>query len=292
MPTQDAEKQASARTCRLIDFHVHPWKPQVWSYPERQGLSPEQLIDRMNREGVDRSVLLPEESPECTEYILTREVVEIRDMYPERFIAFVSIDPRQTRMAERVAACVEKCDCRGFGELKNGLLFDDPLNEAIYEICDHLGLPIVFHCDMRLCRDEAGLPRLEAMAAKYPQAIFVGHGPGFWSAISADDDRSENYPDGPIKSGGALDRLFAEYPNVYGEFSAGSGLRAMTRDPDFTHGFLQRNHAKLIFGTDFISPGQKLGQFEWLATLDIPIEWRQEMAYRNAERVLGVAQEQ
>jgi len=292
--TQEERRILAAQTpsadsdLRIIDFHVHPWIAQTWSYPEFFGLTPHQLVDRMDRESIAISVLLPEESPECTEYILTREVAAVRDIYPERFIAFVSIDPRQSRLQERIVACIENFGCKGFGELKNGLLLDDPANEAIYEVCNQYGLPLVFHCDSRLCRDDAGLPRLEAMARKYDKLKFVGHGPGFWSAISGDDDRSENYPKGPIKPGGALDRLFAEFDNVYGEFSAGSGYNALTRDPDFTPGFVERNHHKLLFGTDFIRPGQQLRQVEWINTVDVPAQWRQEMASGNAARLLGL----
>lgn len=282
------EQSSSAKSFRIIDFHVHPWHAQIWAYPDRFGLSPEQLVNRMDREGIDKSVMLPEESPECTEYILTRDVMAMRDRYPERLIAFVAIDPRAVRPQERVAACVEKGGCLGFGEMKDGLEFDDPLHEALYEVCNQYGLPLVFHCDARLCRDEVGLPRLEKMAAKYADVKFVGHGPGFWSAISGDDDRTVGYPKGPVQPGGALDRLFAEYDNIYGEFSAGSGHNAMTRDPEFTLGFVERHHGNLLFGTDFIVPGQPLRQVEWLTSLDVPIEWRQDMAYGNAERLLGM----
>lgn len=285
------EQSSSARSWRLIDFHVHPWHSQLWAYPERLGLSPEQLVNRMDREGIDKSVMLPEESPECTEYILTRDVIAMRDLYPERLIAFVGIDPRAVRPQERVAACVEKGGCLGFGELKDSLEFDDPLHEALFEVCNQYQLPLVFHCDARLCRDDAGLPRLERMAARYPQVKFVGHGPGFWSAISGDDDRVAAYPKKPVQPGGALDRLMAEYDNIYGEFSAGSGHNAMTRDPEYTLGFVERHHRKLVFGTDFLKPDQHLPQVEWLTSLDVPIEWRQDMAYRNAERLLGIGPE-
>jgi len=283
------EKQSSARSMRLIDFHVHLRHPQPWRYPELYGLSAEQLIDRMDREGIDRSVLLPLESPEAAEYLMTDDVVAARDCYPERFIAFVCIDPRRANLQERIAAYVEKYDCKGFGELKNELDFDEQRNEAIYEVCNHYELPLVFHMDPTLCCDHVGLPCLEKMAQKYDKVKFVGHGPGFWSAISGDDDRTGGYPSGPIKPGGALDRLMGEYDNVYGEFSAGSGHNALTRDPQFTEGFIERNHEKLMFGTDFLQAGQKLPQVEWLASLDIPIEWRQQMAYGNAERILRIA---
>jgi len=38
-----------------------------------------------------------------------------------------------------------------------------------------------------------------------------------------------------------------------------------------------------------LQAGQKLPQVEWLAGLDIPIEWRQQMAYGNAERITNIA---
>jgi predicted TIM-barrel fold metal-dependent hydrolase len=214
--------------------------------------------------------------------------VSARDVYPERLISFVSIDPRRLKACERAVAWIEKRDCVGFGELKNELEFDDPRNEAIYEMCDHYRLPIVFHMDPTLCRDEEGLPRLDAMAGKYPHAVFVGHGPGFWSAISGDDNRGGGYPDGPVAPGGALDKLLGEHANVYAEISAGSGHNALTRDPEFTEGFLERNHSRLIFGTDYLQAGQELPQIEWLALIDLPIEWRQEIAFDNALRILRI----
>src|SRR2546428_12866097 len=40
------------------------------------------------------------------------------------------------------------------------------------------------------------------------------------------------------------------FPNVYGELSAGSGLNALTRDKSFTRNFLTRHRDKLLFGSD------------------------------------------
>jgi predicted TIM-barrel fold metal-dependent hydrolase len=37
---------------------------------------------------------------------------------------------------------------------------------------------------------------------------------------------------------------------MFGDLSAGSGLNALTRDEDFTRGFLQRHQAKLLYGSD------------------------------------------
>ena len=37
---------------------------------------------------------------------------------------------------------------------------------------------------------------------------------------------------------------------MYGDLSAGSGLNALTRDEDFTRGFLDRCQDKLLYGSD------------------------------------------
>ncbi len=58
------------------------------------------------------------------------------------------------------------------------------------------------------------------------------------------------YPSGPIKRGGVTDKLLSDYPNLYGDLSANSGNNALSRDPEFTAGFLARHKEKLIFGSD------------------------------------------
>ena len=50
--------------------------------------------------------------------------------------------------------------------------------------------------------------------------------------------------------GGLTDRYLSDYPNMYGDLSAGSGLNALTRDEDFTRDFLTRHQDKLVFGSD------------------------------------------
>jgi predicted TIM-barrel fold metal-dependent hydrolase len=66
-------------------------------------------------------------------------------------------------------------------------------------------------------------------------------------------DHLENnglYPKGPITPGGLTEKYLADYPNMYGDMSAGSGLNAFTRDPSFTPGFFERHQDKLIYGSD------------------------------------------
>jgi predicted TIM-barrel fold metal-dependent hydrolase len=273
----------------MIDFHVHLGNLYREGYPHKPPLSVHQLIDRMDREGIELSVLMPLESPEGGwGYWLTEDAITARDLYPERLIAFACVDPRYPNAAELIDQFVTRDGCKGFGEHVNGLAFDDELNKVIYAMCDKHGLPLDFEIAERYCYDDAGLPRLEACLKEFPNITWCGHGPGFWSAISGDDDRTCGYPTGPIVPGGAVDRLLAEHDNLYADLSAHSGYNALTRDPDFTHGFVQRHWRKLLFGTDYMGANQPLPQVAWLASLAVSDEIRSAIARDNARRVLGL----
>ena len=63
-------------------------------------------------------------------------------------------------------------------------------------------------------------------------------------------DQLDLYPKGPVKPGGLTDKLLGDYANLYADLSAGSGLNAITRDPEFYRGFIARHSAKLLWGSD------------------------------------------
>ena len=66
----------------MIDFHAHFGNMRREGYPQTPPLSAHQLVDRMNREGIDVAVLLPLESPEGSwGYLLTEEVIAARNAY-------------------------------------------------------------------------------------------------------------------------------------------------------------------------------------------------------------------
>jgi predicted TIM-barrel fold metal-dependent hydrolase len=274
----------------VIDFHAHFGNLSRERYPNPPSLSVHQLVDRMNREGIDVAVLLPLESPEGSwGYLLTEQVVEARNTYPERFVAFVCVDPRYPLAGQFIDHFVQRHGCLGFGEHVNGLAFDHPLNMALYAKCDEYGLPLVFEISKtQYCHDDVGLPRLERCLKTFPNVKWCGHGPGFWSAISGDDDGRPGYPSGPVTPGGAIDRLMAEHGNLYLDLSAFSGYNAMVRDPEFTRGFVERHWRRMLLGTDIVSPNDGLPILAWLRALDIPEEVRQAIAEGNARRVLGL----
>ncbi|OPX32429.1 MAG: hypothetical protein B1H40_02585 [Candidatus Latescibacteria bacterium 4484_181] len=66
----------------------------------------------------------------------------------------------------------------------------------------------------------------------------------------------QGYPRRKVVPGGRVDYLLQNYPNVYGDLSAGSGDNAMTRDREFARSFLERNQDKLLFGTDLVYKGE------------------------------------
>ena len=114
----------------MIDSHVHLGSLGRTASP-RTTLTPQQWVDRMDREGIELGVLLPLESPEVGGYFMTEEAIAARDLFPERLIAFLCLDPRMPGMAAQFDAFVERYGCRGFGEHLNGLPFADPLNKVI-----------------------------------------------------------------------------------------------------------------------------------------------------------------
>jgi len=270
----------------MIDFHVHLGRMSREDYPRAIPLTVEQLIDRMDREEITMSVLLPLESPEGGwGYWLTEDAVAARDRYPERLTAFACVDPRYPNAVRLLEHCVRAYGCAGFGEHVCGLAFDDERCKALYAKCNDLALPLLFEICDAYCYDDPGLPRLEACLREFPDVTWIGHGPQFWSAISADDPRV-GYPTGSVMPGGAVDRLLVEYLNLYADLSAGSGYNAMTRDPEFTHGFIERHHRKLLFGTDYLAPGEGLPIITWLRELDVADGVRAAISEGNARRVL------
>jgi predicted TIM-barrel fold metal-dependent hydrolase len=212
----------------------------------------------MNMSGVSQSVLLPLVSPEATgTYFSTFDALEAVDKYPERLIPFCCVDPRRENPLEHINFFA-RMGCKGFGEHKAGLPIDDLRSRVLYRRCGELGWCVVMHLDPHLNIDQPGLPRLEKVLKAIPETNFVMHGPAWWSEISAENEPQGGYPKGKIVTPGRADTLLGEYPNLYADLSAGSGYNALTRDPEFTEGFLERHELKLIYGTDYVRPNQRI----------------------------------
>ncbi len=269
----------------MIDFHTHLGDLYFPSTVIRP-LSVDQLIDTMNRLGISKSVLLPLDSPEASNsYFTTIEALEAWKKYPERLIPFCCVDPRRDNVSAQIDAYV-KMGCVGFGEHKVGLYIDDDRCKNIYRICGEKNLPVLMHLDPGLNIDEPGLPRLENLLKEMPDTKFIMHGPGWWTEISGGNIERGGYPQGKIQPGGSVDRLLQEYPNLYADLSAGSAYNALTRDPDYTPGFLERNYKKLLFATDYLHANQDLSIIGFIKELDD--EKFSAIARYNAARLLNI----
>ena len=105
--------------------------------------------------------------------------------------------------------------------------------------------------DRRLVLDYLNSVPLGAVLKKWPKVNFVAHAQTFWANIDAKHpDQKVLYPKGKVTPGGLSDRYLADYPNFFGDMSAGSGLNALIRDEDHARGFIERHQDKLCYGSD------------------------------------------
>jgi uncharacterized protein len=282
-----------AKSGPYIDVHTHLGRTWNTDPP----VTVDGLLQWMDENNVAKAVVLPLVSPESSAYLnLTELALSAAKAHPDRLIPFCCIDPRTSYGGGRAglrAMLKEYVDegAKGFGEHKAGLPIDEPRMMSLYEVCDDLKLPVLFHCDNLRGIDAPGLPGLERVLGRFPNVNFIGHGPGFWASISGQIDAKDlgGYPKGPVATGGALDRLFDGYKNLWGDLSAGSGAGAIGRDRAFGQAFLVRRADRLLFGTDYLKPGQTVPQFDLIAGFDLPTDVRAKIERDNARKLLGLA---
>ena len=135
-------------------------------------------------------------------------------------------------------------------EQKFGVECDAPEMQRIYALARDHRVPVLMHWQYKMYN--YGFERFHRILEKYPEVNFLGHAQTWWANVDAKyrDDEKNLYPKGPVAPGGLTDRYLGDYPNMYGDLSAGSGLNALTRDESFTREFLVRHQDKLVFGSD------------------------------------------
>lgn len=134
-------------------------------------------------------------------------------------------------------------------ESKFGVECDSPEMQRIYELAQAYRVPVLMHWQHKMYN--LGFERFHKMLEKYPRVNFIGHAQTWWANVDKNHtDQAVLYPKGPITPGGITERYLADYPNMFADLSAGSGLNALTRDPSFTPGFFERHQDKLLYGSD------------------------------------------
>ena len=273
-----------------IDIHTHIGLPAL----REDSLSTKMLLDWMDENNIEKAVVLALVSPEGFYYQVSNEhVLEATRGHRDRLIPFVDIDPRQSyvdtreTITDRLKQYLDQ-GAMGVGEHKCGVPFDDPGNLEIFAAASDLKLPVLFHIDSERNTDKPGLPGLEKALKTAPDATFIGHAQGWWASVSGncEQDHLGIYPKGPVTPGGAVDRLFDTYPNLYGDLSAGSGNNAITRDMEWGRAFLIRRADRLLFGTDYLGVGQNVPQLTSLEKFNLPADVMKKICRTNAEKVL------
>ena len=158
-----------------------------------------------------------------------------------------------------------------------GLMFDDPKNLMLYEACEKVGIPVMFHIDQNKNMVEPGMERVDNVLKKYPKCNLVAHA-YWWRQLGS----------------GACDRQLQEHPNLYADMSGSVVIDVLNRDRVYAREFLIRNQDKILWATDegwwsFGSEDKQMNQhYTFLEGLDLPDEVRRKIYRENSIKVYGL----
>ena len=223
-----------------IDFHQHT---------NYKGRSDDDLVAHQRKMGVDLTVLLPAGSRYglAAEAFGNASVVALAERFPDEFVWFANELPdiEQTRpVLERFL----RLGAKGIGEQKFPVACDSQAMQLVYSIARNFDVPVLIHFQHEAYN--TGIERFHTMLEKFPTVNFIGHAQTWWGNIDANHDQAVMYPKTPVTPGGITDRMLADYPNLYGDLSAGSGLNSMLRDEEHAREFLERHQDRLLWASD------------------------------------------
>jgi len=298
----------------FIDIHAHAYRkpvPFVTRFP-----TPEQVLERYDQIGIQKGVLLPVVSPEIYLPQANEDILEMVEKYPDRFIPFCNIDPRALTNAvdaplDRLLRYYRDLGCRGVGEVMLNLPMMHPLVQNLFKHAQATGLPVTFDGSDRVggdfgLYDDPGLPQLEHTLQRFPDLVMIAHGPVFWAEIAPLETPGQrksvfrpdgcqvhiDFPLGPVKEEGVVQKLLRRYENLYAELS--DAAAALSRDENYGPEFLTEFQDKLLFGTDYCQVGMPFRTMElllnWHATGKISEEVFRKIMRDNALRLLRLPQ--
>jgi len=224
----------------VIDIHQHT--PYT-------GRTDEELVRHQETMGVTLSILLPAGK----KYGLAAGAggndicVRLAKQYPQRFKFFANEAPDEPD-ARRTIEKYLKMGAIGIGEQKFPLDCDGPEVRAVAELARDFKVPVLLHFEHNTYN--LGFNRFYRVLEKYPTVNFIGHAQTWWGNIDAALTQEDLYPRTKVTPGGITDKYLANYPNMFADMSAGSGLNALLRDEDHARGFLDRHQNKLLYGSD------------------------------------------
>lgn len=224
----------------IIDIHQHT---------HYHGRTDADLIAHQLKMGATHTVLLPAGrffglEADCWG---NDTVVNVARKSPRQYSFFANEVPYLNETEREIKKYLRE-GAIGIGEQKFQLDCDDPNMHRVFAIAAEFNVPVLMH--FQFGKYNTSIERFHKVLEKYPRVNFIGHAQTWWANIDKDHQQDLLYPKTPVTPGGMTDRLLSDYPNMFGDTSAGSGLNAFTRDEDHAREFLARHQDKLLFGSD------------------------------------------
>jgi len=244
-------QESSAYAGPVIDVHQHT---------RYSGRTDARFLEHQKAMGIDITILLPSGRPvsrpsthEGRSNGLAAQcggnetVLELAGAHAKAYRFFAN-EVTDLPDARRELETYLKKGAIGIGEQKFNVACDSAALQALADLAKDYEVPLLMHFQHDTYN--TGIERFHAVLKKHPKVTFIGHAQTWWGNIDKNHDQAVMYPTGKVTPGGITDRLLSDYPNMFGDLSAGSGLNSMLRDTDHARGFLKRHQDKLLYGSD------------------------------------------
>jgi predicted TIM-barrel fold metal-dependent hydrolase len=250
-PSLDASAQTPAAGEPIIDIHQHT---------NYHGRSDEKLIAHQRAMGVTTSILLPAGRPVerpsthngksnglAAKCAGNESVMAVARANLGEFV-FGANEVADLPEARAEIEKYLKLGGKIIGEQKFSVECDSSYIEEIARLAQDFGVPVLLH--FQHATYNLSFERFHKILEKFPKVNFIGHAQAWWGNIDKNHNPKENYPLGKVTPGGITDRYLTDYPNMFGDLSAGSGINALLRDEEHTRAFFERHQNKLLYGSD------------------------------------------
>ncbi len=235
-----ASAAAPAPAEPIIDIHQHT---------NYAGRTDAQLLRHQQVMGATTSVLLPAGrfyglDAKCGG---NDSVLTLAKEHRDKFVCFANEVADLDEAPAEIRRFLKR-GALGIGEQKFRVQSDGKHFERIARLAEEFGVPVLMHFQHGVYN--LGLENFHKTLGKFPRVNFIGHAQTWWGNVDAKHEQKILYPTGKVAPGGITDRLLRDYPNMYGDHSAGSGLNFLTRDAEHAAAFIERHQDKLMFGSD------------------------------------------
>lgn len=265
----------------LIDIHQHT---HYW------GRDDAGLMAHQRALGATKTVLLPGGTNNGLEAQVygNDSCLALVKAQPQQFVFFAN----EITDAPDARAVIEKylkLGAVGIGEQKFNVESDSTHIQRIAELAQAYHVPVLLH--FQHGKFNTNFANFHKILEKYPKVNFIGHAQTWWGNIDRQHEPTDLYPKGQVTPGGLTDRWLRDYPNMFGDLSAGSGLNAFTRDEEHARAFFVRHQDKLLYGSDCQDVDTKVKECCGIRMLELirrltPPKIARKLLYTNAQRLL------